>query len=142
MGTINKNSHLTAKERDTLSFPARILLEKNRLQGEVLDFGCGMGKDVELLDAKGIDITGYDKYYFPDFPQKKFDTIICFYVLNVLLPEEQSKVLMELSRLIKPTGKVYMAVRRDLKFEGFRTHRIHQELTYQCNVYLNYETIF
>ncbi len=28
---LNPNSHLTAKERDTLSFPAKILLNKNFL---------------------------------------------------------------------------------------------------------------
>lgn len=138
----NPYNHLTAKERDSMSFPAKLLLNKNLLVGDVLDFGCGFGKDVELLKAKGINITGYDKHYFPEYPQKKFDTIICFYVLNVLLPEEQATVLMELSQLVKPTGKVYIAVRRDLQFEGFRMHKIHQKKTYQCNVVLNSKSFF
>jgi diadenosine tetraphosphate (Ap4A) HIT family hydrolase len=138
----NPNSHLTAKERDTLSFPAKILLNKNLLNGEVLDFGCGYGSDVKLLKAKGINIEGYDKYHFPNYPSKKFDTIICFYVLNVLLQEEQATVLMELSQLVKPTGKVYIAVRRDLQFEGFRTHKIHRKKTYQCSVLLNSKSFF
>ncbi len=138
----NPNSHLTAKKRESMSFPARLLFNKNLLIGDVLDFGCGFGKDVELLKAKGVNITGYDKHYFPKYPQKKFDTIICFYVLNVLLPEEQATVLMELSQLVKPTGKVYIAVRRDLQFEGFRTHKIHQKKTYQCNVVLNSKSFF
>lgn len=142
MNRQNDYSHLTAKERETLSFPARLLLNKKLLKGEVLDFGCGFGKDVELLSAKGIDITGYDKHYFPKYPKKKFDTIICFYVMNVLLPEEQAHVLLELSRLIKPYGKVYIAVRRDLQYEGFRTHRLHQMKTYQCNVVLNFKSMF
>lgn len=138
----NPYSHLTAKERDSISFPAKLLFNKNLLIGDVLDFGCGFGKDVELLKAKGINITGYDKHYFPKYPQKRFDTIICFYVLNVLLPEEQATVLMELSQLVKPTGKVFIAVRRDLQFEGFRTHKIHQKKTYQCNVVLNSKSFF
>lgn len=138
----NQYSHLTAKERDSLSFPAKYLFNKNLLTGDVLDFGCGFGKDVELLKAKLISITGYDKHYFPKYPAKKFDTIICFYVLNVLLPEEQATVLMELSQLIKPSGKVYIAVRRDLQFEGFRTHKLHQKKTYQCNVVLNFKSVF
>src|SRR5680860_333729 len=121
---LNPNSHLTAKERENLSFPAKILFNQNLLVGDVLDFGCGFGNDVKLLNAKGINIEGYDKHYFPEYPSKKFDTIICFYVLNVLLPEEQATVLMELSQLVKPNGKVYFAVRRDLQFEGFRTHKI------------------
>lgn len=138
----NPNSYLTAKERDSISFPAKILLNKNLFIGDVLDFGCGYGKDVELLKEKKINIVGYDKHYFPEYPQRKFDTIICFYVLNVLMPEEQATVLMELSQLIKPTGKVYIAVRRDLQFEGFRTHKIHQKKTYQCNVVLNTKSVF
>ncbi len=138
----NPNSHLTAKEREYLSFPAKILFNHNLLVGDVLDFGCGFGNDVKLLSLKGIKIAGYDKHYFPEYPIKKFDTIICFYVLNVLMPEEQALVLMELSQLIKPTGKVYIAVRRDLKYEGFRMHKLHLKKTYQCNVILNSKSFF
>lgn len=39
----NPYNHLTAKERDALSFPAKLLLNKNLLVGDVLDFGCGFG---------------------------------------------------------------------------------------------------
>ena len=138
----NPNSHLTAKERENLSFPARILLNQKLLVGDVLDFGCGLGGDVKLLKSKGVKIEGYDKHYHPEYPNKKFDTIICFYVLNVLLPEEQATVLIQLSQLIKPNGKVYIAVRRDLQYEGFRTHKIHQKKTYQCNVILNSKSFF
>lgn len=138
----NQYNHLTAKERESLSFPAKFLLNKNLLLGDVLDFGCGFGKDVELLETKGIHIVGYDKHYFPEYPTKKFDTIICFYVLNVLMQEEQATVLMEISQLLKPTGKAYFTVRRDLQFEGFRTHKVHQKPTYQCNVVLNFKSIF
>ena len=138
----NPYSHLTAKERDSLSFPAKFLLRNNLLVGDVLDFGCGFGKDVEILKTKSVNILGYDKHYFPEYPRTKFDTIICLYVLNVLMPEEQAMVLMELSRLVKPTGKVFIAVRRDLQFEGFRTHKLHQKKTYQCVVTLNSKSIF
>ena len=138
----NQYNHLTAKEREILSFPAKLLLNKSLLVGDVLDFGCGFGKDVELLNTKGLNVVGYDKHYFPKYPAKKFDTIICFYVLNVLMQEEQANVLMEISQLLKSTGKAYFAVRRDLQNEGFRTHKIHQKQTYQCNVILNYKSIF
>ena len=137
----NQYNHLTAKERETLSFPAKFLVNENLLVGNVLDFGCGFGKDVELLKAKGINVVGYDKHYFPKYPTKKFDTIICFYVLNVLMQEEQANVLMEISQLLKPTGKAYFVVRRDLQHEGFRMHKVHQKPTYQCNVVLNYKSI-
>lgn len=138
----NPNSHLTAKEREFLSFPARQLLQKKLLIGEVLDFGCGFGKDIELLKQKGISISGYDKHYFPEYPSGKFDTIICLYVLNVLLAEEQASVLMEISQLLKPSGKAYFSVRRDIKKEGFREHFVHHKPTFQCNVVLNFKSIF
>ncbi len=139
---INKFSHLTAIERSYLSFPAQYLLNNNLLQGRVLDFGCGLGNDVKLLNQKGFDVTGYDPYYFPEYPDDKFETIICFYVLNVLFAENQANVLMEVSHLLKPGGKVYYAVRRDLKKEGFREHYVHKKPTYQCNVKLPFKSVY
>lgn len=138
----NEYTHLTAKERNTLSFPARILLERKLLQGDTLDYGCGLGSDVSLLKEKGINITGYDPHYFQQKPTAKYDTIICFYVLNVLMQEEQTDVIMEISALLKPNGKAYFAVRRDITYEGFRIHKIHQKPTYQCNVKLPFSSIF
>ena len=142
MTNTNPYSHLTAIERTSLSFPARILKERKKLKGKILDFGCGVGKDVEILKDQKFDIVGYDPHYFTEFPEEKFDTIICFYVLNVLLPEEQAEVLMNVSHLLKPDGKAYFAVRRDIQYEGFRIHKIHKKETYQCNIKLNYESIY
>ena len=138
----NIYSHLTAIERESISFPAKIIKERKLLKGEILDFGCGIGKDVEALKQSGLDVVGYDPHYFPNHPNKIFDTIICFYVLNVLLPEEQVQVLMNVTSLLKPKGKAYFAVRRDVKYEGFRQHKLHQRQTYQCNVKLPFNSIF
>lgn len=138
----NIHSHLTAKERDKISFPSQKLFEKKLLQGEILDFGCGLGKDVEVLEKRGLNIEGYDPYYFKNFPAKQFDTIICIYVLNVLLPQEQSKVIFHVSKILKTGGKAYFAVRRDVQYPGYRTHKIHKEKTYQCNVLLPFKSIF
>ena len=142
MSNQNPNSHLTAIERTSLSYPARIVLNQNKIIGKILDFGCGIGKDVELLKVKGFDIVGYDPFYFPEFPTEKFDTILCFYVLNVLLPEEQAEVLMNVSNVLKPGGKAYFAVRRDIQFEGYRVHKVHKKETYQCLIKLAYTSIF
>ncbi|MBQ0909482.1 HIT domain-containing protein [Flavobacterium sp. F-328] len=142
MSSQNPNSHLTAIERTSLSYPARILLNQKEIKGKVLDFGCGIGKDVELLKNEGFDITGYDPFYFPTFPTEKYDTILCFYVLNVLLPEEQAEVLMNVSSLLKPNGKAFFAVRRDIQHEGFRIHKIHKKETYQCLIRLGYLSIY
>jgi diadenosine tetraphosphate (Ap4A) HIT family hydrolase len=142
MSSQNLHSHLTAIERTSLSYPARILLNQKKIKGKVLDFGCGIGKDVELLQNKGFDVTGYDPFYFPKFPSEKYDTILCFYVLNVLLPEEQAAVLMNVSNLLRPDGKAYFAVRRDIQYEGFRSHKVHKKETYQCIIKLGYSSIY
>ena len=142
MNKIKNNPHLTAKERTTISFPTRWLKQNNLLKGEILDFGCGFGFDTDELQKEGFDIVGYDNYYRPEYPTKCFDTIICNYVLNVLETKEQAVVLMEVSELLKPTGTAYFTVRRDLKYEGFRTHYVHKQPTYQCNVVLPYKSLF
>lgn len=139
--SIINHPYLTAIKRTALSVPTRFLQQNELLKGRILDFGCGYGFDTDELKNQGYDIVGYDYYYRPDFPEGKFDTIICNYVLNVLEPYAQAEVLMTVSNLLKPNGTAYFAVRRDLTEEGFRLHAIHKEYTYQCNVILPYKSI-
>ena len=136
--TIEKINHpyLTAIKRTDLSVPVRYLLQHSLLKGRILDFGCGFGYDTDELKQRGYDITGYDYYYRIEYPEGKFDTIFCVYVLNVLEPYAQAEVMMNVSNLLSPKGTAYFAVRRDLKEEGFRLHAIYREYTYQCNVRL------
>lgn len=135
---IEKINHpyLTAIKRTDLSVPVRYLLQHDLLKGRILDFGCGFGYDTDELKRRGYDIIGYDYYYRTEYPEGKFDTIFCVYVLNVLEPYAQAEVMMNVSNLISPKGTAYFAVRRDLKEEGFRLHAIYREYTYQCNVRL------
>ena len=133
--------YLTAIKRTNLSVPTRFLKDNNLLKGRILDFGCGYGFDTDELHRQGYNITGYDYYYRPDFPEGKFDTIICNYVLNVLEPYAQAEVMMNVTNLLKPDGTAYFAVRRDLKEEGFRLHAIHRQYTYQCNVKLPFKSL-
>ena len=138
----NKFSHLTAIERTKLSYPAKFLLSKQLFKGKILYFGCGFGNDVKFLQVQGFNITGYDPYYFNQYSIEKFDAIICFYVLNVLFPGDQSKVLMEVSHLLKPGGKAYYAVIRDIKKERFREHYVQKKPTYQCLAKLPFTSIY
>jgi diadenosine tetraphosphate (Ap4A) HIT family hydrolase len=136
------HSYLTAKQRSFLSFPVRWLFKNRLLRGRILDFGCGYGSDVKILVAKGLDVTGYDNYYFREKPLGKFNTVICSYVLNVLQPDEQPEVLMSVSEILYKDGIAYYAVRRDIRYEGFRIHKIHKKTTYQCNVKLPFKSLF
>lgn len=137
----NPNVHLTVKERKWPSYPTKQLWSLGLIQGRVLDFGCGLGADVNFLRSNQVDVIGYDPYYVPAYPTGKFDTILCHYVLNVLLSEEQAHVLMAISELLKPTGRAYFTVRRDIQQSGFRAHTKHDRRVYQCNVALPYKSI-
>ncbi len=133
--------HLTAIKRTEISVPTRFYKEHHLLHGRILDYGCGYGYDTDALVQQGYDITGYDNYYRPTYPNGHFDTIICNYVLNVLEPYAQAEVMMNVSNLLSPNGTAYFAVRRDLKHEGFRLHTIYHEYTYQCNVILPFPSL-
>ena len=58
MKKIQNNPQLTAKERTSVSFPTRWLQRNKLLQGEILDFGCGFGFDVDQLQKEGFNIVG------------------------------------------------------------------------------------
>lgn len=138
----NIYSHLTAKEREKQSFPISWLHKKGFIKGTVLDYGCGHGKDVEFLKSKGLKAVGFDPHYKNEYPNGKFDTITCIYVLNVVNTITQSDILMSVSELLKSGGKAYFVVRRDITKEGFRMHYVHKKPTYQTNVKLPYKSIY
>lgn len=141
---IEKVNHpyLTAIKRTDISVPTRYLLKHDLLKGRILDYGCGFGFDTDELKRQGYDITGYDYYYRPDYPEGKFDTIICNYVLNVLEPYAQAEVMMNVTNLLHPKGTAFFSVRRDLQEEGFRLHAIYKQYTYQCNVRLPFQVLY
>lgn len=60
----------------------------------VFDYGCGHGRDVDLLGAKGIEARGWDPAFFPDNPRHAADVVNLGYVINVIEdPEERSATL-------------------------------------------------
>ena len=61
----------------------------------------------------------YDPYYFPEYPHRKYDTITCIYVLNVIQNEkERDDVVENIQDLLKLKGTAYIAVRRDIPKNG------------------------
>jgi len=136
---MENNSYLTAITRTKLSAPSKYLLNNNMIIGNVLDYGCGKGFDVKFLKCYGIDVCGYDPYYFPDKPIGKYDTIICNYVINVVEKDKEANIINEISDLLSNNGVAYIAVRRDVKNEGYRKHG--SGITYQRNVNLNLDKL-
>jgi ATP adenylyltransferase len=121
----------TAVSRKKPSRAMRFLDSKDLLIGDVLDFGCGRGFDVQYYK-----IDGYDpKWLSPELPTKQYDTITCNWVLNVVSEEEQNIILKQIKSLLKPNGKAYITVRREIK-EDYQVRDYVQRL-----VYLDLETL-
>lgn len=136
---MKNDSHLTAITRVSPSVPTKYLLSNGLLKGRILDFGCGKGFDLFWLRDAGFDIDGFDPYYSPNMPEGKFDTVICNYVLNVLEPYQWEDVIGAIVDKLADNGKAYIAVRRDVKKEGYRRHG--KGVTYQVNVALDLDKV-
>lgn len=99
--------------------------------GKVLDTGCGWGRDVNYLLEKGYDAAGVDKAPRPlrygqenyekvgdrlrrmdigdlDFQDETFDGVWCNSVIHFYKPEKMRKVLLELQRVLKTNGILYI----------------------------------
>ncbi len=94
------------------------------LPGKILDVGTGFGEFVSLDPQRitGIDndpdkisnamarSLGLDLRYGDacrlDFPDKEFDGIFCLFVLEHMVFEEAKTALKEMSRVLKPGGKL------------------------------------
>lgn len=104
----------TAIVRKRLSTPTQYLVDSDLIKGDLLDYGCGHG-----FDGRKLNGDLFDPFYYPqnrkEVFSKKYDTIICNYVLNVLTEKERERVINKISGLLKPSGKAYVSVRRDIK---------------------------
>ena len=78
--------HKAAIRRQEVSRPIRAALEDGliSIDRSVLDYGCGFGDDVRLLQAQGVAATGWDPVYAPDVERRKTDVVNLGYVLNVI----------------------------------------------------------
>lgn len=107
----------TALKRNKLSKPMRILKERSLLNGNIIDFGCGNGDDVNILKTENCKIEGYDKFNsnfkYDYLLELQYDVVTCNYVFNTI-PELDTHE--ETLKLIKRLGQdVYISVRSDIK---------------------------
>ena len=131
-------SYLTARTRTTLSVPMRELNKRNLIIGEALDYGCGKGYDAEALRMDKFDphFTGgivsiFNRFCTETFDgvQDTYDTVTCNYVLNVIeSAKDRAEVIQNIKMLLKPEGKAYVTVRRDLKESGHTSKGTYQGL--------------
>lgn len=57
------------------------LLENSKT---LLDYGCGHGRDLELLESMEIECNGWDPKYRPDGDKRSADIVNLSYVINVI----------------------------------------------------------
>lgn len=111
----NDNSYKTAISRKKPSIPARYVANILRSQIQfksILDFGCGKGADVVYFNNCGLEAFGYDRYFNPVFPSKKFDLVTCTYVLNVIPSDFLRSLALEAAIcLIKTSGYILISIR-------------------------------
>lgn len=112
----------TAISRKIFSAPVKHLIKMglfdNLNEGfKVLDYGCGKGKDVELLQEKypHLKVDGYDPNFRRLDLNGPYNIIICNYVLNVIsLSKVRDYILGEIHDLLNDSGVAYIAVRNDI----------------------------
>jgi hypothetical protein len=71
----------------------------------MLDYGCGYGTDADI-----IKMDKYDPNFYPGYPTGLYDTITCFYVLNILKRHQAQTVLEKIKALLLDEGKAYITV--------------------------------
>lgn len=132
-----KASKLTAISRKLPSVPMRWLRKQEKLQGNMLDYGCGKGKDADYYMMERYDPNWRTTEENIDvLLPNHYDVITCNYVLNTLPQSEMPAILNTVQRLLKNDGIAYFTVRRDIKTDGLTRRG-----TYQSNVKLPLQSI-
>ena len=89
--------HKTAIARNQLSTPMQMLARHGFLDGEhsILDYGCGRGDDIAILEEAELPVRGWDPHYAPDTNlSEPADVVNLGFVLNVIEePSERTETL-------------------------------------------------
>lgn len=107
----------TAIKRKKLSNPLKVLKESELLNGSILDYGCGYGESIDILKEEGYDVVGYDRfntvYAGEEVLNRRYDTLTCNYVFNVIPSLEEHNTLLEYLKTL--SDNIYISVRSDLR---------------------------
>lgn len=87
----------TAIHRTTLSRPIKLAIAREVIHNDcqLLDLGCGHRSDCNILNERGINATGFDPYYYPQFEliQPTEVVSLCFVVNVIECPVERREVV-------------------------------------------------
>lgn len=83
--------HRTAISRPQLSAPLQSAARHGFLDGShsVFDYGCGRGNDVAILEAGGLNVSGWDPHFRPEVDLVRADVVNLGYVLNVIESQQE-----------------------------------------------------
>jgi len=112
LGTTSQNTALPRKQS---SVPARYVVGKGLVKGDVLYHGVGQDREgLSLLgSAGGGETLAYDPNFapHPENLERTYDTVFSAYVLNVLPPKEREDAIRDIARTTAPGGNALVAVR-------------------------------
>ena len=111
------DSRRTAMSRKNASRPLRAALHLSAVQGRVLDFGCGKGKDIAELQELGFKVVGYDPNFRPVKPRGRFQTVLMTYVINVLQVKERNEALQDAWSYVRKGGRFIVTARSEAEIE-------------------------
>jgi len=108
----------TCVVRKSPSLPARYLVKYGLVKNKtILNFGSGRSVDSQYFLKNGATrVDDYDYFYnnkLTDLNPKPYDLVVAFYVLNVVVFQEQLIIAKTIKKLIKPNGFIAIAVRED-----------------------------
>ncbi len=105
-------------------------IERLPENGEVLDAGCGPGRDAQILSDRGFDVTGVDlsrdmikqaedkdgDFHVMDvrdleFEDEAFDGVLANQLLVFFEGEEREEAFNELSRVLKSGGELFLGLK-------------------------------
>lgn len=111
-----------------------------RIEGPVLDVGCGPGQWTDYLHHEGVDVRGIDPvrefiaHAREQFPNVRYRTaslsrtetetaslagMLCWYSLIHIPPEDMAESLTRIHRLLRPGGEILIGFFQNPRTEAF-----------------------
>lgn len=123
---VSVERHKTAIARDQLSTPMQMLARHGFLDGEhsILDYGCGRGDDIAILQQAKMPARGWDPHYVPHTDlSEPADIVNLGFVINVIEdPAERVDTLKKAFSLCRQCLCVAVMIAGKVNLEGMRPY--------------------
>lgn len=116
----------TAISRYQLSAPFQALAKLDVLNGKfsILDYGCGRGDDLAILDNEGLDAIGWDPNFRPGGTCEARDIVNLGFVINVIEDRtERGEAVLKAYNLSKKVLVVSAMIANERHIERFRPYK-------------------